>query len=57
MLLGRQYRGLRAAAAKAGVLIHGMGSTRLPLAAMAISQEMCVVGFTGDNHLLFGNHI
>lgn len=58
LLLGRQYRGIRAAHGKARALIYGAGSTGRQIAeAMAISQEMRIVGFVDDDRSLHNSRI
>ncbi len=58
LLLGRQYHGIRAAHGKARALIYGAGSTGRQIAeAMAISDEMRIVGFIDDDNSLHDSQI
>lgn len=58
LLLGRQYHGIRAEHGKARALIYGAGSTGRQLAeAMAISDEMRIVGFVDDDRSLHNSRI
>ena len=58
LLLGPQYRGIRVGQGKAKALIYGAGSTGRQIAeAMAISDEMLVVGFVDDDRSLHNSRI
>lgn len=58
LLLGQQYRGIRAARGKTRALIYGAGPTARQIAeAMAISKEMRVVGFIGDDRSMHNSRI
>lgn len=58
MLLGQRYRNLRARSSKTRALIYGAGGTGRQLAeAMAISNEMRILGFLDDDRSLHNNRI
>jgi FlaA1/EpsC-like NDP-sugar epimerase len=58
LVLGRQYRGIRVANSMARALIYGAGSTGRQIAeAMAVSDEMRIVGFVDDDRSLHNSRI